>query len=353
MTWYIDVPARNVLRTFGLVFSVAVLFMIAYAAREAIAVLASAGFLAIATHRPVTYLAAHTPHIGRKIAATAVFLCIGVVVVFIIYLVMPLLTTQGQQLLSQLPGYIDSLRSGDTLLSQWLLQLDAFSHAEALLTSVFQSIVDSAEVTVSVAGAIIRNMFGIFFTVLIGFALVVEGPQKITAAELLLSPEARRHSRALRDRVLHAVTGFVNGRLIITTIAASLSFVLLSIFNVPAPLSLAAVIWFTGLIPLVGNTLGAVIVILVALSQSLFIALFLLGYYVVYQQIENSVFDPIVQSRTVHLTPLTVLISGIIGVMISGFLGALLAIPIGASMWAMAEYYLSQRRAEPEADKKA
>ncbi|PSO44654.1 hypothetical protein BRC21_01105 [Candidatus Saccharibacteria bacterium SW_7_54_9] len=344
MQWFIDVPTGRVVRVLGLALGVVILTVLAWAARDALSVLVIAGFIAMATHRPVSFLASSLPLGGRKLAAALVFLGLGAVATLITYLIIPLIITQGQELIARIPAYIESLRSGDSLIGQWLLRFDAFTRAESLLVNVFQTIVDSAEITISILGAIIRNAIGMLFVVLIGFALVVEGPQRIDSAERLLPIQPRRHFRELRDRVFGAVTGFVNGRLIITTIAAVLTYILLAGLHMPAPLSLAAVIWLTGLIPLIGNTLGAAVVLLVALSQGLFITVILLVYYVCYQQIENNVFDPIIQSRTVHLTPLTVLVSGLVGLMISGFLGALLAVPVGASIRATGDYYFQHRR---------
>lgn len=343
MKWYVDVPTRNIIRIFGIVTGLLAVFALAYWALEALSILVVAAFLAIATHKPVSCVARYLPFGGRKLAAIGVFALIAVVAGFIVYLVIPLITQQGREIVAQIPTYIDSLRSGETLISQWLLRVDAFTHMETVLTGVFQGVVHSAEATIDLLGVIIKNVLAIFFTVLIGFALVVEGPQKIRTLDSCLSPDMRGHVEVMRYRVFQAVTGFVNGQLIITTISATLTFILLSLLGIQSPLSLAAVIWLTGLIPLIGNTMGAIIVIAIAFSQSLVIALFLIAYYVVYQQIENNVFEPIIQSRTVHLTPLTVLISAIIGVTIAGFAGALLAIPAGASIRVLIQYYFEQR----------
>lgn len=343
MTWHIDIPSRNIVRIFGFVTAIIALLIFAYFALEALGVLIVAAFLAMATHKPVTFLAKYVPVGGRKLAALGVFMVIAVIAGLIVYLIIPLITEQGQELIAKIPAHIESLRSGETVISRWLLEFNVFSYLETFLTGVFQGIVHSAQTTVDILKIIIKNAIAIFFAILIGFALVVEGPQKLDAIDSLLSPGTRKHVRTLRNRMFHAVTGFVNGQLIITTISATATFILLTILGVPAPLSLAAVVWLTGLIPLIGNTLGAIVVILVTLSQSMTIALFFVIFYIIYQQIENNVLSPIIQARTVHLTPLTVLISAFVGVTIAGFLGALLAVPIGASVRAVVEYYFEQR----------
>lgn len=343
MTWYIDVSNRNIVRAFAVITGVLFIFLLGYIAREALSIFIAATFLAIATHKPVSWVATYSPVGGRKTAATAVFLLVAVVVGFVVYTVIPLLVEQGRIIVTHVPDYVASLRGGETLISQWLLEYDAFTRLETLLTGVFEGIVRSAEVTVDIVQALIRNAIGILFTILIGFALVVEGPGMMQGIDSLLAPDTRHYFQALRRRMFDGVAGFVNGQLIITTIGATATFILLTFLNVPAPLSLAAVVWLTGLIPLIGNSLGAIVVIIVTLSQSITVALFFIVFYVIYQQIENNILNPIIQAYTVDLTPLTVIISALIGVTLGGFVGALLAIPAGASIRAMAQYYFEHR----------
>jgi predicted PurR-regulated permease PerM len=90
----------------------------------------------------------------------------------------------------------------------------------------------------------------------------------------------------------------------------------------------ALFVGFADLIPLVGATLGAVVAVAVAALHSLPAAIVVLVVFVVYQQLENHVLQPVIMSRTVELSALTVLVSILIGVELFGFLGALLAIPV-------------------------
>jgi predicted PurR-regulated permease PerM len=70
------------------------------------------------------------------------------------------------------------------------------------------------------------------------------------------------------------------------------------------------------------------VAIAVAALHSLPAAIVVLVVFVVYQQLENHVLQPVIMSRTVQLSALTVLVSILIGVELFGFLGALLAIPV-------------------------
>src|SRR5256886_10412057 len=139
---------------------------------------------------------------------------------------------------------------------------------------------------------------------------------------MLSPPTAERIQRVARD-CARAITGYVAGNLLISVIAAFVTFVSLKILGVPFALVLAIWVAFADLIPLVGATLGAIPTILVALLHSTTAGIAMAIVYIVYQQFENHVLQVTIMARTVRLNPLVVLVSVLAGVELYGFLGAL------------------------------
>jgi predicted PurR-regulated permease PerM len=103
------------------------------------------------------------------------------------------------------------------------------------------------------------------------------------------------------------------------------------------------------LIPLAGATLAAVIVSSVAFIDSIPAGIVVLAFFVVYQQIENHILQPLVYSRTVQLSPLAILIAVLIGAKIAGILGALAAIPVAGTIQVLLLSWLAARRGERDA----
>lgn len=343
-----DVDTPGIIKFWLFVVGFMALVAVLYYAYTAIAALLAAGFIGLATYRPIGYFSHYMPGNSRKLAALVLFGIIAVIVVGIAWLVIPMLITQTRTLLEQLPALLADLETGFGLASQ-LERFGIVAALEASLLSIVEGVLYSAEATRTTVEAALLNVVNVVFAVVIGFLLAVHAPFIAQQTDVLLPQSMRTHWRILRSRIGQAVSGFIGGQLIITSIAATLTLILLTIFNIPAPLSLAAFIWLTGLIPLVGNTLGAVVVIIVAFSQSPLIALGLTVYYIVYQQVENNVFEPIIQAHTVHLTPLLVLVAALIGVYIAGFVGAILAIPAAASVRILVIYILQRAYTEHRA----
>src|SRR5581483_3316284 len=140
-----------------------------------------------------------------------------------------------------------------------------------------------------------------------------------------------------------AVKGFVNGQVMLAAIASLLLLPGLLAFHVSYPIALLGVVFICGLIPMVGHTIGAIIVTFIALFHSPISAVGILIYYILYQQIENYLIQPRLQANTTNLSPLAVFVSVVVGVSFGGLFGGLLAIPVAACLrvW-LVDYFQSR-----------
>ncbi len=170
--------------------------------------------------------------------------------------------------------------------------------------------------------------------------MLAEGPRWVKLMrELLPGKHEERVARLTKD-MYRVVKGFVNGQVLLAAIAAVMLLPGLIIFDVSYPVALLGVVFICGLIPMVGHTIGAVIVTLVALFTSPVSALGILIYYIVYQQIENYLIQPRVQANSTDMSPLLVFVSVVVGVSFGGLLGGLVAIPIAGCLRVLVVDYL-------------
>ncbi len=127
-------------------------------------------------------------------------------------------------------------------------------------------------------------------------------------------------------------------------IAGITSTVVLLIMGVPYAVALGVLVAILDLIPLAGATLAAIIVSTVAFIHSIPAGIVVLIFFILYQQVENHLLQPLVYSRTVQLSPLAILISVLIGAKIAGVLGALAAIPVAGTIQVLLLAWLAHRR---------
>lgn len=111
------------------------------------------------------------------------------------------------------------------------------------------------------------------------------------------------------------------------------------------PIALAGIVFLFGLIPLIGNTIAALIVVLFCLFSSVNLAIGIAIYFLIYQQLENATLQPMIQSRSNQLTPLIVFVAALLGAGVSGLLGALVAIPTAGCLKVLFDEYWVHRLA--------
>ena len=126
---------------------------------------------------------------------------------------------------------------------------------------------------------------------------------------------------------------------------------MLSILGVPFAAPLAVIIFFLDLIPLIGATIGAVLVGVVTLFQDFPTATIIwVIWSIVYQQVENNLIQPQIQKRAVDINPFLVVVAVLFGSALLGVLGALVAVPVAASLQIAVREYLDYRGIRPRPD---
>jgi predicted PurR-regulated permease PerM len=144
--------------------------------------------------------------------------------------------------------------------------------------------------------------------------------------------------------VSSAIGGYVSGNLLISVIAGAFTTAVLLATRVPYPVPLGLVVGVLDLVPLVGATLGAVIVAAVALTKGVTTTAIVIAAMWMYQEIENHVLVQLVYHRTVKLSDLAIAVSVAAGAEIGGVVGALFAIPIAGALKVVFRELLAWRR---------
>jgi predicted PurR-regulated permease PerM len=153
-------------------------------------------------------------------------------------------------------------------------------------------------------------------------------------ANYKLAPASRRERvSVLGDRVIHNIGGYVSGAFIVAMCAGISSLIFLFAVGLSEyAVALAFVVTVLDVIPMIGATIGAVIVTAIAFANDIKIGIACAIFYVIYQQIENYVIYPRVMRRSVDVPGAVTVIAALIGAALLGVVGALLAIPTAAAV---------------------
>ena len=342
-----DAPSpRAILRVVSIVVASALALYILYRLRTPLSYLFIALFIAVCASAPVSVL---SRRMRRGSAIALVYGGIILIPIVIGAILVPPGIEAVSNLVNDLPEYAEELdktfQENETLRS-----LDE----DFDVTEKFQSLADDAQsgalgsapgTLADVGAAIVNGLFALVTILVLSMFMVARGPQWRDAA---LRTRPKREADVLRSALMamaDAVSSYVGGAMLQAFIAGAVSFVVLSLLGVPAPLALAVIVAVLDLIPLVGATIGAVIVGVITLftdfpTVTIIWAAFAIGY----QQFENYVIQPRIQSRAVDLDPFVVVIAALFGGTLFGVIGALVAIPVAAAIQIGVREFLRYRR---------
>jgi predicted PurR-regulated permease PerM len=314
-------------------------------------------FLAVALAailEPLVRVLQRRLHLRRGYAAAIAVGGVVAALTAIVALVIAPFYTKIRDLIDALPSVARQLRENGSL-----GDLDHGKEVSQALEDAANWLVahlpQAAESLLGVIGAAVGTGFTAFTILFMAFFLLLEGARIERWSRGYIDPIVQARVERVGGEITRLTGNYVAGALAIALIAATVMYVAMRIGDVPYAAGLAVLVFVLDLVPMVGATIAACVVILVALTVSTGTAVAMGIVALVYQQIENNITQPLVQRKTVSLSPFLVMASVIVGSALLGVLGALLAVPGAAAMKVIAQEFLSlpgyvEPPAEPEAE---
>ena len=310
-----------------------------------ITILIVALFLTLALNPMVGWLLGR----GLNRAGSVLIVFTGVIVaVFLIGLVVvPPVVREGTALLNSAPEYFSRL-----LNARWVQDLDrdyqVIERAQEELTNRVQDGSLVAQIFGGVLGAgraVINGVFQLVTVLILTLYFLATLPKIKQAAYAALPASRRPRVVSLTEEIMRRTGAYAAGQALVATINAICSYVMMLIVGVPYAAVLAVVVGLLGLIPMVGATIGAVVVGLIAFLHDPGSVLVVIIYYVIYQQLENYVIVPRIMISTVSVPGSVTIVAALAGGTLLGVLGALLAIPVAAGLLLIYEEVVLPRQA--------
>jgi predicted PurR-regulated permease PerM len=325
-----QLSTRTVVRVFFTLVACGVLLYLLYLVRSVLGLLCIAVFLSVALGPAVDRM--RRLRLPRAPSILAVFLSMFLAIFLIGLVVVPPIVTEVEAFAADVPQYIDDIRENETL-REYDDKYDITQKLEQQASSLPSRLGDAAGALRAVTVGVFSTALQLVTVLTITFFLLLDGGRIVNFILAQVRPEHQARMRKVAGDIYGATGGYVAGALTLATAAGISTYVILSILGVPFAVPLAVLMAFFDLIPLVGSTIGGVLVAIVTLFADFpGDTIVWVVYVIVYQQVENSVFQPLVYRRTVNLHPLAVISAILVGSSLLGVLGALVAIPIAAAI---------------------
>ncbi len=260
-----------------------------------------------------------------------------IVIIGFFWLIVPPFAAQFQELTYRVPKGLERLNSWlDQLEARIPPQLSPYIPDINSLSKQAQPLINRA---VGSSFAFVSGSLEVFLKillVLVWTGMLLGNPQAYRRLFIRLFPAFyRRRVDGILDQCEMSLEGWITGAMIAMSAVALMSVVGLSVLRVPSALALGILAGFMNLIPNLGPTISVIPAMAIALLESPWKSLIVLGLYFVIQQTEGNFITPFVMAHQVSLLPAIILISQLFFFTFFGFLGLFLAIPLTvvAKIW--------------------
>jgi predicted PurR-regulated permease PerM len=328
----IIISSGTILRT--LLF--AALAVVLYELLHVVLVVLTAVVIASAIEPGVTALEEH--NIPRVLSVISIYLLtLAGVVLFIVFFLPPIISDISG-IFTQAPEYIRSLQlEGSFLAESFGTAADPLSISEII--NRLQAIsLENTEDIFGVVSSVFGGVLNFLLIVTLSFYLSVQRDGVQNFLQLVVPTEHEEYVLDLWDRTRVKIGKWLQGQFVMMVAVGLLSYIGLSLLSVPNAGLLAIIAGVFEIIPVFGPILSSVPAISLAfLYGGLSLALMTTGLYIIIQQIEGNILNPLVFDQVVGLSPVVVILSIVIGGQLAGFLGILLSIPLAAGLMEFAQ----------------
>jgi predicted PurR-regulated permease PerM len=228
-----------------------------------------------------------------------------------------------------LPALFDEMQQQD-----WFKTLTSTAGADDTIRNALKDLAaglpEAASALLGAAGGVFGSLLSLVTLTFLALFLLMERPAITDWLFGFAPPQTNARWRPVVENSIQAVSSSLIGNVAVSLVAATVAGLSAAAFGLPFPLVLAVITGLLDLIPQVGATVAAVILVLAALTVSTEAAIAMAVIQLIYQQVENYIVYPIVYRKAVELTPFTTIVSVLIASALLGVVGAILAVPFAA-----------------------
>ncbi len=319
-----DLSARNILKILSIITVFLLFLFFLNSIQGVVGWIAAAFLIAILLNPFVGWIQKFIPTKNRIAAILlTVAIILAIILFFLFVMLQPLISSFGG-IITELTKYFETAKNNNEV-NNFMTQLN---WKDVTSSKAFSTI--GGGIT-GVALGLVNSVFALVTILSLSIFMLVNPQNVVDSVGKYIPKKHLSLFNKVSTNLSSIVPKYFGGVLIIATLAGICSFIGLLVLRVPFAIALAASVFILDMIPMIGATLGAIIVVgfCLLINQPLTAVIFVI-YYIVYQLIENNIITPLIQRKTVKISPLSILVAILIFSAAAGMIGALLAIPIAA-----------------------
>ena len=283
----------------------------------------------------------------RVNAITLIYLVMGLITIFCLMFLLPMLTINWNNLLQNLPQYLQKLKP---LLADWQSRLPTHYGTEEIrwLTDKLTGNLDSMLQTASswfydFIGGVVFNVFNIILSPILVFFMLYYKYRIIDTLKSWLPPQYRTLVMTISHEVNDSIGGYVRGQALVSIMVALTLIPALYLLEIPSPILCAFFAGAASILPFIGVILAVLPAMLLAwlkFGTGAILFKVLLMFSIIYF-LEGYLVKPLVFKKSMNLNPLLSIIMVMAFGELMGFWGVVLALPLTAAIKIAWEHWLS------------
>lgn len=321
----------------GKILLIFVVLWLLYLLRDVIFIVLIAILLATIINPMVNYF--EKKKVPRWAGALFVYLGVFLVLILVGMAIVPAVVSQTKLFVDEIPEFLTSILDK--------VQAGVQAGSQEQFLNMFNSWLNKSSLSVksifSVLGTVAGQIMSFFMVFILSFYISVRKKGVRSFIDSLVPVKYKSFLTDFTGSVQKDVGAWARGMLLLMLFVGVLVYLGLLILGVKFSLTLAVIAGLTEVIPFLGPFIGAVPAVLIALTQSPTLALFVLILFFVIQQIENILINPYIMYKAVGLDPLVIILAMLVGGKLAGPIGMILAVPTATIIAILIRYYLKYK----------
>jgi len=194
-------------------------------------------------------------------------------------------------------------------------------------------------IAVNVVSSVVSGIGTIILSLIIAFYISFDYDKFANGFINLFPKTFRKEVKVLTNKLSDTIYGYVNGTLWLSVLLFVISVIGFSIIGLNAPVLIAFVCIITNLIPYIGPYMGAGIAAIIGFAESPIIGILTLIFILIVQTVEGNFLQPLMMSKKMNLSPITIIVSLLIFGYFWGIFGMVIATPLTAIIKILYEFF--------------
>lgn len=260
--------------------------------------------------------------IPKIIAVISIYALIIGVIILLVVPIWPLLVSQVISFLDAAPTYINKASSS----------LGIQISKDQIDSAILSTASSVGQRAISATTQVFGGVFSILTVFILSFYLLLDRDRYETTIPNLFPSKYKKRARDAMHQVEEKLGFWLRGQIVLSFSVGILTWVALTILGLEFALPLAILAGALEIIPTLGPIIAAVPAVIVGLSISPLITMWIIVAYTVIQVMENNILVPKIMEKAVGLNPVFIIVVILIGANLSGVIGALLSIPFVSAL---------------------